>query len=75
LTRAAQEIWWITDRSGQAIEGVGKGEYSVKAIGSGFEFGSGNINGRCPGTTPGLLFDIIFQLVIKSSGATIQALM
>jgi len=33
----AQGIWWITSRSGQEVQGVGEGKYSVKAIGSRFE--------------------------------------
>ena len=35
----AQGIWWTTSRSSQEVQGVGEGEYSVKAIGSGFESG------------------------------------
>ena len=35
----AQGIGWITSRSSQGVQGVGEGEYSVKAMGSGFESG------------------------------------
>ena len=39
LIRWRKEYWWITSRSGQEVQGVGEGEYSVKAIGSGFKSG------------------------------------
>jgi len=35
----AQGIGWIMSRSSQEVQGVGEGEYSVKAMGSRFESG------------------------------------